>query len=377
MDSETIEHIDTIALSVPIRPSRVYNPVLAKKLVREAIIVRIRTSTGLVGEGYVTVLGVAASDVIRVIDDVLAPMLKGQDASLPEVCWSIMMQQTHLAFWTRPVVMRAIAAIDVALWDCLGKAANMPLFRLWGSSRDRIPVVTMGTSWDPGAPDMEVVHAAERIRHEGAAGIKLKVGRLSPLGPSGDAKRLRAVRSSLGLDFTIVADANQGWSVAETLSFAREVTDLDIAWLEEPCLWLDDCRDLARVRSAALVRIGAGQMEITVEGCRRLFEAQSVDVCNFDATLGGGATAWRRMAAMAHANGVAVVHHQEPQLGLQLVASAPNGLHLEVYEPDADPFFHALITNRPKIADGWCDIPQDAGWGLVLDSDFIAKYRIN
>jgi L-alanine-DL-glutamate epimerase-like enolase superfamily enzyme len=373
---DPIESIEAIVLAVPLGDQRVHNPVLAKRRIREAIIVRARARSGLVGEGYVTVLGVEGAEVARWIDGVLAPVLKGSDILAPEICWTAMLQQTHLAFWTRPIVMRAIAAIDVALWDALGKAAGLSLSRLWGSTRDRMPVVTMGTSWAPDARDTDVVRAVERLREAGSNGVKLKVGRLSPLGRAGDAKRLRAVRSALGPDFTIVADANQGWSLPEALSFARDVLDLDLAWLEEPCLWLDDHRDLARLRSTGFVRVGAGQMEISVEGCRRLFDAGAVDICNFDATLGGGPTAWRRVAALASAHHLEMVHHQEPQLGLQLVASVPNGLHLEIYEPDADPFFHTLIANRPKIAGGWCDVPQGAGWGLVLDEGFIAKYRI-
>jgi D-galactarolactone cycloisomerase len=372
---DVIAGIETIALRAPLAGA-VHNPVLARKREREAIIVRVRMRSGLLGEGYVTVLGAGAGEVVRAIDDLLAPVLVGREGCDPEACWAAMIRQTHLAFWTRPIVMRAIAAVDVALWDAVGKASGQPLSRLWGGTRERLPVVTMGTGWALDAPDGEVVAAVEGLRRNGAAGVKLKVGRLSPLGIDGDARRLAALRRATGVDFIIVADANQGWPVEEALAFAEAVAPLDLAWVEEPCLWPDDHRDLARVRSAGLVRIGAGQMEITPEGCRRLLEAGAVDVCNFDATLGGGPTAWRRVAALAKSLGVAMVHHQEPQLGLQLVAALPHGLHLEVYEPEADPFFYRLVANGPRMAAGSCEVPQEPGWGLVLDEDFIAKYRV-
>lgn len=373
---DPIAGIDTIVLRAPLAAGTVHNPVIAKKRERDALIVRVRTRSGLVGEGYVTLLGATALEVVRAVEDLLTPPLLGADALDPQACWLTMLRQTHLAFWTRPIVMRAIAAIDVALWDAVGKAAGKPLSHLWGVARAKLPVVTMGTGWAPDAPVNEVVAAVMRLRSAGAAGVKLKVGRLSPLGIEGDALRLAALRDAMGPDFIIVADANQGWPVEDATIFARAVESLDLAWLEEPCLWLDDHRDLARLRAAGFVRIGAGQMEITPEGCRRMLEARAVDVCNFDATLGGGPTAWLRVAALAKDDGVAMVHHQEPQLGLQLVAALEHGLHLETYEPDADPFFSRLVANSPRMSAGWCEVPQEPGWGLVLDEGFIARYRV-
>lgn len=101
----------------------------------------------------------------------------------------------------------------------------------------------------------------------------------------------------------------------------------------------------------------------------------AIDFCNFDASWGGGPSEWRRVAGMAAAFGVTMAHHEEPQISAHLLASIPHSACLEVFHPDRDPLFYALVANRPKFVDGFYAVPQGPGWGLQLDEDVIEKAR--
>ena len=148
--------------------------------------------------------------------------------------------------------------------------------------------------------------------------MKFKVGGLTP---EEDATRFRVAREAAGPDFVLCADANQGWTPAEAVRFARLVEDLDLHWFEEPCIWSNDRRAMRDVRFGGGVRVCAGQSEFSAGGCRDLMVEGAIDFCNFDSSWSGGATEWRRVAAAAVAFDVAMAHHEEPQIASHLLAS--------------------------------------------------------
>jgi D-arabinonate dehydratase len=214
----------------------------------------------------------------------------------------------------------------------------------------------------------------EWLRSVGMAGCKVKVGGLSP---EEDAKRVAAAREGGGPDFILAVDANSGWNVAEAIRFARLVEHLDIRWFEEPCHWYDDVRCMAQVRKAINIPVNAGQSEITGFAVRRLLDAEAVDIVNFDASNGGGITEWRRAAAACALHGVQMAHHEEPQIAVHLLSSIPHGTYVECFpDPDRDPIWANLIANRPTIKNGIIQVPQEPGFGLILDKSFINKYRV-
>jgi L-alanine-DL-glutamate epimerase-like enolase superfamily enzyme len=192
-----------------------------------------------------------------------------------------------------------------------------------------------------------------------------------------DAKRVEAARKGAGDEFWIAVDANRGWPVDEAIRFARLVETYDIAWFEEPCLWYDDARMMAEVRRATSIPIDAGQSEITAAGVRRLIGAGAVDIVNFDASEAGGITEWRRAAALCAVHDLAVGHHEEAQIAMQMLAAIPNGVAVECFEADRDPVWAGLIANRPNPKDGVIAIPQGPGFGLALDWDMVKRYRVN
>jgi L-alanine-DL-glutamate epimerase-like enolase superfamily enzyme len=101
----------------------------------------------------------------------------------------------------------------------------------------------------------------------------------------------------------------------------------------------------------------------------------AIDVCNYDASWGGGPTEWRRVAALASAFEVQLGHHEEAQVASHLLASVPHGTFVESFSPTRDPIFWGLLANRPALVDGNFVLPDKPGLGWVLDEDFIAQYR--
>src|SRR5690606_28242368 len=132
----------------------------------------------------------------------------------------------------------------------------------------------------------------------GFAGCKFKVGGRSP---EEDARRTRLARQAAGDDFILMADANQGYTRAEAIQFARLTQDLGLRWFEEPCRWLNDRLSMRDVRLIGRIPVAAGQSESSRAGLRDLLAAGCVDVCNADASWIGGPTEWRRIAALASA----------------------------------------------------------------------------
>jgi D-arabinonate dehydratase len=134
---------------------------------------------------------------------------------------------------------------------------------------------------------------------------------------------------------------------------------------------------MARVRQSTRIPVTAGQSEITSHAVRRLVEAGAVDLVNFDASEGGGVTEWRRAAALCAAAGVRMAHHEESQVAAQLLAGVDHGTYVECFaDPERDPVWQTVWSNRPTIADGTMAVPAGPGFGLVLDETLVKKYRI-
>lgn len=345
------------------------------------LFVRVYTREGVVGEAY-TFFWHSWDHVVELIRDGIAPLLIGMDAMQVERCWERAWLVLDREFArgvgnsVMPQFARALAAIDAALWDAVGKALDAPCYKMWGAYSNALPVVSFDQRYRHPGPDYDPVkfgnHMAKLV-DMGFAGVKLKPGR-PPYTPKQDAEWVRIVREAVGPDFLIQADANLRWTVDEAIDFGRRVQDLDLRWLEEPCRIR---RDMARVRAATGLPICAGQSEVTIEGARYLMTDNAIDVCNYDPGYGGGPTAWRKVYGLAQAFGVEMSVHQQPQVAAHLMAATPDGVKhgIEVYMADMDPFFYQMIENQSPIENGVYRLPEGPGFGFVYDEKIVAKYR--
>jgi L-alanine-DL-glutamate epimerase-like enolase superfamily enzyme len=364
----TIERIETVALRVPL--DRVYKGSHYSMSHRSTIITRVHTVSGVVGEAYAGDEDAGLGEIDAIIAREIAPKLIGQDAFATERCWELARPATWNILRDRRLGLVATACVDVAIWDAVGKALGIPLWRLWGGYRSSVPVITIGGYY---AADADITAEVSGLVEAQFAGMKFKIGGLSP---DEDAKRLREARRAAGSAFKLAVDANQGWTPDQAIRFCHLVQDCDLMWFEEPCQWQNDRRAMRDVRLAAGVPVCAGQSEFSAAGCRDLMETGSIDYCNFDSSWSGGPTEWRRAASIASVYDVRMAHHEEPQVASHLLASIPHGTYLEYFHPMRDPIWHNLVANRPELRDGHIPLPEGPGLGWELDRDFIDRYRI-
>ena len=353
---------------IRVRLDRVYRGSYYQMTHRSTILTRVHTSEGIVGEAYVGDEDRSLEKIEDIIHVELAPLLLGEDARRTEHCWGLSRPATFDILRDRRLPLVACASVDTAIWDAVGKSLGEPLWRLWGGYTDRLPMIVIS-----GYRDEDVTEQVELAREHGLAGMKLKVGGGSP---EEDALRFRQARVAGGDDFILGADANQAWTVAEALRFARAAADDRLDWFEEPCLWDNDCLAMRDIRTVGGARVTAGQSELSASGCRALMAAGAIDVCNFDASWSGGPTEWRRAAAIAQSYGIQMGHHEEPHIAVHLLAAIPHGVFAECFDPSRDPLWWNAITNRPELDDGFLTLPRLPGLGWELDLDYLGKHAV-
>jgi D-galactarolactone cycloisomerase len=364
-----IRAIETVPVLAPL--GRVYRGSFYHMTHRATVVTRVITEDGIVGEAYAGDEDKTLHDIEAIIRDEIAPRLVGLDAFATERCHEAAWPSTFDILRDRRLGLVAVACVDTAIWDAVGKALGQPLWRLWGGYRDRLPMVIIGGYYDGREPAQFAEEIAE-YREMGLAGCKFKVGGMTP---EKDAARVRVAREAGGDDFILTIDANQGYTAAGALDLCRRLEGLNVRWFEEPCRWHNDKRALRDVRMRGGIPVAAGQSEYTPSGCRDLMETGSIDVCNFDASWTGGPTVWRRTAAIALAYDVEMGHHEEPQVASHLLASQQHGTYVECFHPDRDPFWWNIIGNRPELVDGELPLPTGPGLGWELDWDYIERHR--
>ena len=351
---------------------------------RYTLVTRVYTDAGIVGQVFGGDEDQRQAQVVALIRDHFAPMLVGEDARDVERLWQKMFDSNidlgnralHvLDLGNRAVLMQAIAAVDMALWDALGKLYGVPLYKLLGGCRDKVPIIAIGSYYQAGkgreALNEEMLH----YRELQLAGVKFKVGRVSV---AEDVERVRRAREAVGDDFVIVCDANQAWTPAQAIEFCRAVAPLNIGWIEEPVRWYDQLEGLRLVRDNSPIPVTAGQGEISRYGCRDLVVHGRVNNLNVDVTIAGGVTEWKKIADMADHFHVKMAHHEEAQVALHLLAAVPHSLYVEIFpNPKRDPMWFELPVEQPRIRNGYMELPTGPGLGLELNEEIIERYRVS
>src|SRR6059036_1079068 len=365
-----IHSVEAIPIEIPLKKN--FGGSTYSVLTRCTVVTRMRTDAGLVSEVYNGDNRERGREIVRLIHETLAPRVRGMSIFEGERIWERLFALSHLSR-DRKVLLEAIACVDCALWDLRGKARGESVCALLGGSRASLPIISIGGYYMDGKTHADIGHEMEAYRRAGMAGCKFKVGGLTP---EADAKRVEAARKAAGADFILAVDANRGWSADDAVRFSRLVEPLDIRWFEEPCHWYDDAALMVRVRQATRIPITAGQSEITSHGVRRLIDVGAVDLVNVDASECGGVTEWRRAAALCAIAGLSMAHHEESQISQHLLAAVPHGTYAECFaDPERDPVWQTMWTNRPAIKDGMMDVAPGPGFGLVLDETMVRRYR--
>src|ERR1035437_5688492 len=221
-----IEKIEAIAISIPLKKD--FGGSTYHVTRRCTIITRIHAG-GLVSEVYNGDNRDHGAEIVRLIHEALAPLVIGEDIFATERIWEKMFALTHTS-GNKKLLLEAIACVDCAVWDLVGKAHGCSVRQLLGGHRTRLPIISIGGYYIEGKTLADYGREMESYRRAGMAGCKFKVGGLSP---EEDAKRVEAARKAAGDDFIIVVDANRGWNVQDAIRFARLVEPLNIGWFEE------------------------------------------------------------------------------------------------------------------------------------------------
>lgn len=347
---------------------------------RNTIVTRVVLDNGIIGETFGGDEDQYHREVCSIVNEVYRPFLIGADVRDVEAHWEKMWETqvdlNHRAIHTLDLAKhcirtQAIAAVDIALWDTLGKSLGQPVYKLLGGYREKVPVIAIGGYVMKGKTLADLESEIEYYKESQIFGMKLKVGKLSV---EEDIERTRLARRIGGSDFHLCVDANQSWTVSEAKRFARGVKELNLAWLEEPVRWHDQIEGNAELRTLG-IPVNAGQGEISRHGCRDLVVRKAVDILNVDVTIAAGITEWRRIAGMAQCFGVSMAHHEEPQVALHLLAGVSNGLCVEIFPNyDRDPMWFDLPVEQPPIRDGFMRLPDRPGFGIDLKEETILKW---
>lgn len=304
------------------------------------------------------------------IEDKLADVVRGMDASDTGACWRAMVDAIRNL--GRPgLVSMAIAAVDVAVWDLKARCLGIPLASLIGPVRRRVAVYGSGgfTSYDHDQLTAQLCGWAE----QGIGAVKMKVGR----DPAEDPDRVAAARRALGDDVTLMVDANGAWRRKQALAMAGILAESNVTWLEEP-VSSDDLEGLRllRDRGPAGMAITAGEYGYDRFYFRRMLEAGTVDVLQADATRCAGITGFLEAAAVSAAHGVPLSAHTAPALHLPVCCAVQELMHIEYFH-DHVRLERMAFDGCPQLVDGALEPDWSRpGLGLALRHHDLEPYRI-
>lgn len=331
---------------------------------RDVVTVEVNTDQGLTGLGYLIVLGPGAHAIKACIDHDLPDLLIGEDPLYRTRIWDRMWWALD---WIgrKGIALYALSGIDVALWDLAGKLQNLSVHKMLGPFTDRVKAYASGGFLS--YTTEQLVEEALRFKAQGFLAYKMKVG-LPDIRQ--DVERVAAVQEAIGPDMDLMADANQGLTVAHAILLGRELEQLKLFWFEEP-VPADDIRGSAEIARALDIRLTTGETEFARFGFRDLVDQRAADILQIDIRA-GGITEWMRMAHLAEAAGIPVTPHMNWELLIHMTAAIPNGIYMEYFD-----WFNELFEELPVFRDGYVEVPTRPGHGLAFRPDMVEKYRID
>jgi L-alanine-DL-glutamate epimerase-like enolase superfamily enzyme len=352
---------------IPLRVPWVDPPMFGKTVVtapRDLLVVEIETKGGIVGMGYLHLLSPALRTIAMCLEEAIVPALIGRDATAIEAIWRDLWRITYTAGRMGIAVM-AISAVDIALWDAVGKQANMPLHRLWGHFRSQIPAYGSGCWRGLGGDGM--IEKARRYVAEGYTAIKMQVAHVHDRHT--DLANVRRMREALGPEIEIMIDVNMGWSADMAIQMGRKFQDHDIYWLEEP-VPAEDFAGYLRIAEALDLRIVGGETHFTRYDLRPFLENPKLPILQPD-VMRGGLTELRKIAALADTWGMSLAPHLFPELMVQVMASIPNGIWLEQMG-----WLDDLWVEAVPVVRGMVTAPERPGHGLAFRPEVLRDCRV-
>lgn len=330
------------------------------------VLVFLETDDGAVGEGVAFVLNGVRLRVVHELIVSLEPLIVGTDVDASGDftlrAWRDLTFIGHAG-----VSMIGLAAVETALWDLRGKAAQLNVARMLGACRRAVPVYHSGGLWISRDIDALQREAADFVSR-GYRAIKMRIGRFAV---EVDIARVRAVREAIGPDIALMADANQQLTVAQAIRLGRGLEEFNLTWLEEPVHYLDHAGEAA-IAAALDTPIASGETEYTSRGMNEMLRLRSADILMPDLQRMGGPGEFIKAARLAESHNVPVSAHLFPEMSLALLAAIPNGSYLE-YMPWLEPLYRERIVLDKS---GCAVVPDHPGWGFSFDPAAIKAFAV-
>jgi L-alanine-DL-glutamate epimerase-like enolase superfamily enzyme len=347
------------------------------------VVVKIETDAGHTGVGIGN-WGTGA--IATVIDETLSKIVMGEDPLRREYLWEQMYRATT-PFGRKGVAVMSISAVDQALWDIAGKAADKPVYELLGGpTKNEIPAYASNLH----PVDMKTLER-EAIQYveEGFDAMKLRFLHGPEGGRAGMEKNeeiVRRVRDVVGDEIDIAGDAYMGWSVKYAKKMIDRLEPYDMAWIEEPVI-ADNVAGYAEIREAAPMPISGGEHEFTRWGHERLLEEGAVDILQPDVGRVGGITELMKVADLAEVHDVPVIPHAGTNPTLHVIAAHTNMPMAEYFptpewfeernEKRDSTYADAIFENPPTPEDGAIPLPNEPGLSTQLNHDALAHFRVD
>jgi len=316
------------------------------------ILIDLHTEEGVTGRAYLEpYVPKAMKYLVPALND-FGTMLKGQPLA-PLDIWAQARKSLHFVGYEGLSTI-AVSGLDMAAWDALARAAELPLCRLLGGTLGPVKAYNSNGLWlqEPEA----VAEEAIVLRKEGDfAAVKLRLGRPKL---DDDLATVDAVRDALGGDVAIMVDFNQGLTLAEALERCHALDDLGLAWIEEPILY-DDYEGHAKLTADLKTPIMLGENFYGPRELHKALQAKACDLVMPDFMRIGGVTGWLRAAPIAAAAGIPVSTHLYPEVGAH-VMRVTEGAHWLEWQDWADP----ILQEPYKVKEGQLEIPDKPGLGL-------------
>jgi L-alanine-DL-glutamate epimerase-like enolase superfamily enzyme len=294
----------------------------------------------------------------------IAPALLGEDPNdIPrlwdKLCWA------GASVGRSGLATQAIAAFDIALWDCKAKRAGLPLAKLLGAHRDSVRCYNTSGGY-LSSPLEEVLANVRTSLDKGIGGIKIKVGQPDPMI---DVQRVQAVHAAIDGRAAMMIDANQQWDRVTAQRFGRIVEPLNLTWIEEP-LDAYDAEGHAALAALLDTPIATGEMLTSVAEHWELIRHRSVDFIQPDAPRVGGITPMLKVMGLADQARMRMAPHFAMEIHLHLSAAYPHEPWVEHFE-----WLEPMFNERLQIEDGRMLVPDRPGLGFSLSDQARAWTR--
>ena len=355
--------VDSAVLAVPTP-----QPMALEFREHRLVVAHVHTDEGLSGLGYSLAFGGGGAEAIQVyLETRLAPLLVGEDPRLIERLWE-RMYRADRGIRRLGVAAYALSALDIALWDLVGKAAGQPLYRLWGGVTDRVAAYGSG-----GWPAYQIEDMVEEAQRYAAAGLRYYKLKVHHPDPRENRRRAEAVRQALGDGVRLMVDVNQKLDVLGNLRLAAALEDLDLVWYEEPVL-ADDIAACAEVARAIRIPVATGENHYTRFEFRELCERRAARYLMPDVCRANGFSETLKIGHLAAAHQLLVSPHVVHELSVHVAGALSNGFLVEYMDWMPPDLFEDVP--RPDPADGLIRIPDRPGHGMALAPGAERKYRL-